>query len=226
MSFENRLVFEQQLLKNPALKSSFYDYKVAMELLRFQGLKSEVEKANKAYQNRKESKFSFPTIKIAAIVIFGLLTFSSFWILQTEGVDLLENVQIEYIEPNQRGDAEEKQRAELLYITKDYEGLINLYVSSKGPSEKLEFLTAMAYFNKKEYIKVLELIEKLKTRSKTNTYKNEIEFYNCQSLIALNKYSEAESMIQKMKDTNPYKSTFDWVYFAKIKILSWKERCF
>jgi hypothetical protein len=225
MSFENRLAFEQQLLKNPALKSSFYDYKVAMELLRFQGLKSEVEKANKAFQNRKESKFSFPTIKIAALIIFGLLTFSTFWISKTEGVDLLENVQIEYIEPNQRGDAEEKQHAELLYITKDYEGLINLYVSSNGPTEKLEFLTAMAYFNKKEYSKVLELIEKLKPRSKAITYKNEIEFYKCQSLIALNKYAEAENMIQEMEDTNPYKSTFDPIYIAKIKILAWKE-CF
>ncbi|MCP9754564.1 hypothetical protein EGI26_05220 [Lacihabitans sp. CCS-44] len=226
MTFEARLGFEQQLLENPELKSSFNDYKVVLELLRFQGLKSDVEKANKAYQIRNESKFSFPKIKIAAIIIFGLLTFSAFWTNLIEGADLLENVPIEYIEPNQRGDAEEKPRAEFLYLTKDYEGLIKLYVSSNEPTEKLEFLTAMAYFNKKEYNKVLELIEKLEPRDKTNVYKNEIEFYKCQSLIGLNKYSEAEGMIQKMEYTNPYKSTFDWIYVTKIKILAWKESFF
>ena len=223
MTFEKRLGFEQQLLENPAFKLSFNDYKVALELLRFQGLKNAVEKSHKEYQNRKESKFSFPTIKIAAIIIFGLLTIGTFWINLTEGVDLLESVPIAYIEPNQRGNAEEKQHAEFLYLTKDHEGLIKLYDSSNEPTEKLEFLTAMAYFNEKDYNKVLELIEKLDLRSKTNAYKNEIEFYKCQSLIGLNKYAEADGMIQKMEDTNPYKSTFDWIYIAKIKILAWKE---
>lgn len=226
MTFETKLGFEQQLLENPALKLSFNDYKVALELLRFQGLKNEVEKAHKVYQINKESKFSFPTIKIAAIIIFGLMTFSTFWVNLIEGADLLQNVPIAYIEPNQRGDAEEKQRAELLYLTKDYEGLIKLYDSSNQPTEKLEFLTAMAYFNEKEYSKVLELIEKLEPRKKTNAYKNEIEFYKCQSLIGLNQYAKAESMILSMKDTNPYKSTFDWIYITKIKILAWKESFF
>lgn len=226
MTFEKRLGFEQQLLENPALKLSFNDYKVALELLRFQGLKNEVEKSHKEYQNRKESKFSFPNIKIAAIIIFGLLTISTFWINLTEGVDLLESVPIAYIEPNQRGNAEEKQHAEFLYLTKDYEGLKKLYDSSNEPTEKLEFLTAMAYFNEKDYNKVLELIEKLDLRSKTIVYKNEIEFYKCQSLIGLNKYAEAVGMIQKMEETNPYKSTFDWIYITKIKILAWKESFF
>lgn len=223
---EARLLFEEQLLTDNALKQFFNDYKIALELIKYEGLKSEVAKANKHYKTRKGTKNSFPIIKIAAIVIFGLLTFSAFWVGQTEGKDLLEYLPIEYIEPNQRGDNKEKLQAESLYLRKDYERLIELYNLSIEPTEKLIFLTSMAFFNREQYEKALVLIDKLEIKIDGSQYKNELEFYKCQSLIGLNKYSDAMEEILKMDASNPYKSTFDWTYIAKIKILDWKDTFF
>ncbi|MCP9768446.1 hypothetical protein EGI22_11020 [Lacihabitans sp. LS3-19] len=224
MPAKERELFEINLAENGAMKEAFLNYQTAVELLKYNGLKNEVKKAHSQFSSQKAKKIPF--LKIAAAMVFGLLSISTFWIGNTNGSDLLAELPIQYIEPQHRGANEEKVEAELRYLNKDFDGVVAIFNSSKTPNEKLDFLAIMSYYNLKNYAKAIDLITKIENQQLSTKYANEYEFYMCQSLLGINKYSEALKNIKKMDEKNPYKATFNWKYMAKIKILALKERLF
>lgn len=226
MSQKDRGLFEKSLDENEETKADFLNYQATIELLKYDGLKQEVSIAHRQFKTKKTKTFAFPVVKIAAVVVFVLLTLSVFWAGNTNGNDLLTELPIHYIEPNHRGANEEKAQAELLYLQNDFKGVIDVFNSSKAPTEKLVLLATMSFYNTKNFEKVIEIISQIENKQLTSSFANEYEFYKCQSLIGLNKYSDALMVIEKMDDKNPYKESYNWKYLAKIKILALKERFF
>jgi hypothetical protein len=226
MSQKDKELFEKSLEVNEGTKADFLNYQATIELLKYDGLKQEVRNAHRQFKAQNTKTFAFPVVKIAAAVVFGLLSLSVLWAGNTTGDDLLTELPIHYIEPNHRGANEEKAQAELLYLRNDFKGVIDIFQTSKAPNEKLVFLATMSFYNTKNFEKVIEMISEIENKQLASSFDNEYEFYKCQSFIGLNNYSEALTAIEKMDDKNPYKESYDWEYLAKIKILALKERLF
>ncbi|MCP9764693.1 hypothetical protein [Lacihabitans soyangensis] len=226
MSQKDKELFEKSLDENEATKANFLNYQAAIELLKYDGLKQEVRNAHRQFKAEKTKTFDFPVVKIAVVVVFGLLSLSVLWAGNTNGDELLTELPIHYIEPNNRGANEEKAQAELLYLRNDFKGVIDIFQTSKAPNEKLVFLATMSFYNTNNYEKAIELISQNENKQMASSFDNEYEFYKCQSFIGLNKYADALKVIEKMNNQNPYKQSYNWKYLAKIKILALKERLF
>ncbi len=222
MNVEEKLSFENDLAVNAQLSEAFAKYKLAIELLKFNNLKKEINSVHQDFTKPQTKVFRFPIMRIAAVLILGFLTFGSFWAMNTNGNELLDNQTLSYIEPLNRGDVEEKKQAELLYANGDFEQLILLYKSTSEPNKKLNFLTSMAYFKQKKYQDALLLIEQMETKNTTAEFKNELQFYKGQCLVGLNKIDEALKVFENLDKKNPYKNALSWQYLLKLRILSIK----
>jgi hypothetical protein len=215
-----KLTFENQLVNNIELKDNYAIYLVSVQAIKLNNLKKLVGEVHKTECIQPIKSFRFPAIKIAAAVVFGLLVYTGAWINNTDGLQVLNNNAISYIEPQQRGGILEKQKAEYLYQNKKFAEIITLYNQSNLADKKLEFLAAMANYNLKNYGDCSSVLTKI--TSQNSDFINEIDFYKIQCLVGLNKPTEALKAINELKDNNPYKKIFDWQYKLKLKFLSLK----
>jgi Anaphase-promoting complex, cyclosome, subunit 3 len=210
--------FEKSISENEALKSEFELYTISKELIKQDNLRKEVNKIHRNFTKKRE--FTFPTIRIAALILFGLIGYSAIWINTNDGTDLLKNKTISYIEPVQRGETAKKNNTDSLYSVAAFEQLIDLYKIEKNPDEKFTFLTAMAYFQTKNYKESLEILQKM--NAKESAFKNEIPFYTGQCLVGLNKITDAIKTFESLGVSNPYARQYDWKYKLKLYALKLK----
>jgi tetratricopeptide (TPR) repeat protein len=218
MNAEEILNFENEKAENPILKEEFELYKISTELIKLDNLKKEVGQVHNSYT--KKQKFSFSVIRIAAMVLFGLIGYASIWTKINAGSDLLEGKQLSYIEPIHRGEFEKNTNPDSLYAIGAFEQLVALYTKENKPDEKFSFLAAMAHYNVKNYAESLAILQKL--NSKDSAFKNEIPFYTAQCLVGLNKISEAIFTFQNIPASNPYAGIYDWKYKLKLHALKLK----
>ena len=216
LSAEESISFEKELESNANLKNEYNLYLAAIEVIKIDNLKKEVASFHQEFKQNKT--FKFPVLKIASVIVFGLLAISGFWINATNGTDLIDSLAVNYVEPQQRGGVEEKKLAETLYLNEDWEGVIEVYTKSGNPDGKLSFLTAMAHFRLKDFQNTNQILSGLETAD----HKYEIEFYKGQSLVGLGKYKEALEVFDKMSEGNPYQENIDWKYRLKLKLLALK----
>jgi tetratricopeptide (TPR) repeat protein len=212
------LQFENDMETDPALKEEFELYKISTELIKLDNLKKEVAQVHNSYI--KKQKFTFPTIQIAAMLIFGLLGYAAIWTKTNNGSDILESKQISYIEPVLRGEFEKKTNTDSLYSIGDFTRLIAIFKTAQKPDEKFIFLTAMAYYKSKKYDESLTILQKINPNN--SAFENEIPFYIGQCQVGLNKYTEAIKTFETLPNNNPYAKIYDWKYKLKLQALQFK----
>jgi tetratricopeptide (TPR) repeat protein len=212
------LQFENDMETDPALKEEFELYKISTELIKLDNLKKEVTRVHNSFTEKK--KYTFPIIRIAAMLAFGLIGYTAIWANTNNGTDILENKQINYIEPVHRGELEKKTNTDSLYSIGDFKHLIEVYKTTQKPDEKFTFLTAMAYYNSKKYDESLTILQKINTNN--SAFENEIPYYVGQCQVGLNKYDEAIKTFENLAKSNPYAEQYDWKYKLKLHALKFK----
>jgi len=214
-------LFQKELTDNETLRNDFKTYLLGVETVSYNGLKDEVRKAHQKHKKSQGFRLSF--LRVAAVVIFGLLGFTTFWVASTNGEELLTQTPLSYVEPNHRGATEDKKEAEKLYIAKDYIGVSRLYKANTKQDEKLIFLAAMSYYNMGNYGQALQIIQTVENNPKNSNYASEYQFYKCQSLIGLERYAEALTNINSISKESTYYDYYDWKFRLKIKLLNLKS---
>jgi tetratricopeptide (TPR) repeat protein len=212
------LQFENDMETDPALREEFELYKISTELIKLDNLKKEVAQVHNSFI--KKQKFTFTTIQIAALLIFGLLGYAVIWTNTNNGSDILDSKQIGYIEPVHRGEFEKKTNTDSLYSIGEFKQLIEVYKTMPTPDKKLTFLAAMSYYKSKKYEESLTIL--LKINPNNSAFENEIPFYIGQCQVGLNKYSEAIQTFETLPNNNPYAKIYDWKYKLKLKALKFK----
>ncbi len=217
---KEKLDFEKNLQSNSALHAEFEHFKLAADLIKFEHLRKDVKNFHSNY--RKRSVFQLPLLKYAAILVFGVSIFSSYYTLNLKSQDLLSSSHMTYQVSLSRGNETEITEYEQHYQKTEYEELIKKYENKRAISNKQLFITAMSYYNLKKYDKSLKILQNLKPIN--NEYKHEIPFYIGQNLVGLNKPQEALEIFSNMNDENPYKKAINASYKFKLKLLAFKSR--
>lgn len=227
--------FEKEIENDKNLENEVSKQLLAKEAIKMANLRINVKAVQDQFLLDNYSENERPKISrnwkligarlAASIAIFAMLFGGLQWInLSSEKI--LSEDGLHYQEPTMRGENTDKNTITEAYKNGNYQRVISIFDSQKMADQKDQFLTAMAYFNLKDYNSSIKFIEEININFESNQlYINELQYYKGLNLIGLNRYEEAISLFEKIKadPNNVYQKNITTGFLLKLKALSIKN---
>ncbi len=236
LSENDKKSFEKEIKNDKNLENEVSKQLLAREAIKLANLRLNVKAIQENFLSEEYSEAKIPKIgrnwkilngRIAASIAVFLILFGGFQWFNLSGEKLLSQDGLRYQEPIMRGEVFDKNAIEEAYKDENYKQVISIFSKIERANIKEQFLTAMAFYNLKEYGSSNKLIDLgLKENEVNKLYINELQYYKALNLVGLKKYEEAISLFENIKsDPNHlYQKNITPIFLLKLKALAIKNR--
>jgi len=226
--------FEELLRKDSAVQEELDDLRLAQKAIRSYGLKTDVAsvhdemmkefKAEKKSSSARIYPFVRTTLKIAASLLFFLLSIGIYQYSTVSPSKLYNDNYRPYTEPVSRGAAGTTE-LEKAYIGGKPAVVTGLFEKMGSADNKTDFLAAQSYLALHRPGKAIEVFNRILTSPPADlSFRDDAEYYVALAYLGNNQPGQARVIFERIygdKD-HPYHDRISYWMLLKLKLLSLK----
>lgn len=222
---------EKELETSPELQNDLDAIKISGEAIEMAGWKQVIAQAHQQFQQEesdqrmtinpsKTTSFYYVLFKVAASLVILLVAGASIYVGTLTTEQITAN-RIDYVVPVMRSGEIDESKLKEAFTQGDFKQVIELSNQSTELNEELQFFTALAYLNLKNYDQAIEQFKILQGTS----FSDPADYYLAHSYVEQGNLAQAEQVIKAIR-ANPshaYHNNFSSLDLWNIRLLKWKE---